>query len=79
MTNREFLTAIANDETIAETLREYASASLTKLVNVLEQKISKRIGINYPAYLLNCVMARDKRFLGIHVGTVVAGIDEGRS
>ena len=42
MTNREFLTAIANDETIAETLREYASAALTKLDEANEKKKNRK-------------------------------------
>ena len=42
MTNREFLTAIANDETIAETLREYASAALTKMDEANEKKKNRK-------------------------------------
>ena len=42
MTNREFLTAIANDETIAETLREYAILALTKMDEANEKKKNRK-------------------------------------
>ena len=41
MTNREFYTTIANDETIAQELRDYAAAAIVKMDNANEARKNK--------------------------------------